>query len=457
MAIQIEREVLEEACKNIIETILFCLPGAFKGTVYRIGSPPDIIAERITSGILTADRATISWGLPQKSEYNPPGKGWNLYRDEPGRPLEAMAWCVEQQRSWTADDPAFDTRSVRLQVEGVWEDYHHMEPVLVRKEDLYPNGDPVAEYPRTYEGRVLWEESAYAVVAVIKIHFRPNTIRRGGPETRIIKKLSRSLGTELLSYQLRQQSFEAMRRLAEDKLKSYNILADSLRNAVMKSGLLFSLIKLELSFLRRQWEDMLLQGSELKDLKTDAVARLNGLLVTLNPNPPELARELMEAHNRFLDLNLPPEVGEKWLRMQVGERWERLLEGLGPENAEAAEARHQMERLRRSLYVGMDQVALAAYEDVPEPVKGEWVSLLYADLDRMDLGFVDKVVELLGNGALRLPHLEKSRKTLMRLKAVAETMAELEKDTNRVLREVLNHNAPHDRTPASDAGETDSR
>lgn len=451
MAIQIDRDVLEQACKNIIETILFCLPGAFKGTVYRIGSPPDIVAERITSGILTSDRETISWGLPQKSEYNPPGRGWKAYRDEPGRALEAMAWCVEQQRSWTADDPAFDTRSVRLQVEGVWEDYHHMEPVLVRKEDLYPNGEPAAEYPRNHEGHILWEDSPYAVVAVIKIHFRPNTIRKGGVETRIIKRLSLSLGTELLSYQLREQSFEAMRRLADDKLNSYNILADSLRNAVMKSGLVFSLIKLELSFLRKQWEDALLQGSDLKDLKAGAVTGLNTLIAGLSPELSDIGRELVDAQNRFLDLNLPPEVGEKWLRMQIEVRWERLLERIGKESPLAAEARRHIEGLRRSLYLGMDPAALAAYGGIPEEQKKEWVDLLYSDMESMDFKLLNAVVAFLGRGTLRLPYLEKTRKSLIRLKAVAETMAELEKDTNRVLREVLNHSGDYDRPPALSA------
>jgi len=137
LSIEIERNVLENACKEMIETILFCIPVAFKGTIYRVGKPPALITERITSGVIDSPRRQISWGLPEKSEYNPPGRPWIDYRDEPGRPLEAMAWCIEKQLSWTSADPGNDLRSVRLQVEGVEEDYHHMEPVLVRKSDLH--------------------------------------------------------------------------------------------------------------------------------------------------------------------------------------------------------------------------------------------------------------------------------------------------------------------------------
>ena len=259
MTIEIDQDILEKACKDIIENILICLPNAFKGTVYLVGRPPDIIVTRITSGIIDKEKNTISWGLPEKSDYNPPGKPWIQYRDQRGRPLEAMAWCVERQESWTAEDPGNDARSVRLQVEGIWTDFHHMEPVLIRKEDVYLREGPRLDYPETFEGKTLWENSDFVVAAVIKIHFFPHTIRIGGPETKVIKRLSRTLGTELLSYQLRQQSLEVIRNLAEDRINSCNILADTLRNVIAKTGLVFSLVKLELGFLREQWEHVLLE------------------------------------------------------------------------------------------------------------------------------------------------------------------------------------------------------
>ena len=186
----------------MIETIFLCLPNVIKGTIYRIGKPPNLVAERITSGKIDLKRKMISWGLPAKSEYNPPGKPWIDYKDEPGRPLEAMSWCVEKQKSWTAENPSNDERSVRRQINLGLDDFHHMEPVLVRKSDLSLDKYSPIEYPRDYKGDIIWTDSEYIVVAVIKIHFNPNSIKIGGPETRVIKKLSRSLGTELLSYQL---------------------------------------------------------------------------------------------------------------------------------------------------------------------------------------------------------------------------------------------------------------
>jgi hypothetical protein len=440
LAIKIDKEALEQACKEIIETILFCLPTAYKGTVYQIGGPPEMITRRITSGVIDGDGKTITWGLPDRSEYNPPGKPWIEYRDEPGRPLEAMGWCVETQKSWTMKNPKEDERNVRLQGEDMLKGSRHMEPVLVRKEDLYIGSKPGSEYPENYEGKVLWQGSEYVVIGVINIHFTENTIEIGSLETKIIKKLSRSLGTELLSYQLRQQSLEAMHRLAEDKINSCKILSDSLRNAITKSGLIFSLIKLELGSLREQWETILLQGSDQKEMKSEAVHALDKVLKSINETSEGLGKELIDAQNKFLRLFLPPERGEKWVRMQIEERWNKLLCNMSVDETQTKEIRQRINDLKRSLNLGKDQNILDTFNEIPEPLKKEWIGLIYSNIDYVDFQFLENLIRILENPSLNLPHQERSRKYFIRLKALAEIMGQLEEDTNVVLREVLNGN-----------------
>jgi hypothetical protein len=89
--INLDKDTLEKACKEIIETILFCLSNAYKGTVYHIGPPPELRAVRVASGIIDERREKIEWELEGSSDFDPPGKSWLEYRDEPNRPLEAMA------------------------------------------------------------------------------------------------------------------------------------------------------------------------------------------------------------------------------------------------------------------------------------------------------------------------------------------------------------------------------
>jgi hypothetical protein len=446
LAIRIQKQALESACMNIIETILNCLPNAFKGTVYLIGAPPALIATRVTSGIIDRDRKSISWGLPERSDYNPPGKQWNDYRDQPGRPLEAMAWCVENQKSWTAGDPLHNPRSVRLQVEGILEDHHHMEPVLARKKDLYFEDTNLIPYPVTYGGEPLWQDTDYMVVAVIKIHFQPGTILMGSPETKLIKTLSRVLGTELLSVQLRDQALDAMRRLAQDKLDSCNILADSLRNAIMKSGLILSLVKLELGYLRDHWERLLLSGSAFASSKREAVEALNRVLLILNYYNGKNPNDLVEVQNRFLELYLSPEQGENWIRMQIEERWKAVMRSHTLSEDQVREVTARIEQLKASLRLGQDREILARMTAIGEDLKREWTELIYRSTDRIDLQDLARIIEILKDPSLNLPSQEKSRKTLIHLKTLVEIMTQLEENTNRVLRQVLNG---HDRTNAA--------
>ncbi len=443
MTIEIDQEILEKACKDIIENILICLPNAFKGTVYLVGRPPDIVATRITSGIVDKEKNTISWGLPEKSDYNPPGKPWVQYRDEPGRPLEAMAWCVERQESWTAEDPSNDARSVRLQVEGIWTDFHHMEPVLIRKEDVYLSEGSTLDYPENYEGKTLWQNSDFVVAAVIKIHFIPHTIQIGGPETKVIKRLSRALGTELLSYQLRQQSLDAIRNLAKDRINSCNILADSLRNVIAKTGLVFSLIKLELGFLREQWERVLLRGTGLESMKADAIHSLNRLLLEMAGVREDLQKDLYDVQSRFLNLHMPPLQGERWIRMRIEEKWEKLLSRFPAEENIRSQVSDNIHKLRKSLYFGKDPELIAAFPDVAPTLKERWAELIYREAGGNNLGFLDEIVLFLEDPHFHLPHQVKSKKTLVRLKALTDVVVQLESKANVVLREVLNGKSNH--------------
>ena len=439
LAIKIEQEALENACKEIIESILICLPNAFKGTVYRVGILPEMVTTRITSGIIDENRREISWGLPEVSDYNPPGKPWKDYRDEPGRPLEAMAWCVERQSSWTAEDPRNDARSVRLQVEGVWKDFHHMEPVLIRKKDLYLGEMRPLVYPENHAGETIWADSDYVVAAVIKIHFQPYSIRIGGPETKVIKRLSRALGTELLSYQLREQALAAARALADDRLHSCNVLADSLRNVITKSGLIFSLIKLEMGFLRDQWESTLLDGTKEASLRQKAISSLDELLKKVEDvSEGDMVSELKRTQNRFLGLHPSPEQGRSWLKMKIEDQWRALIGERKVDEKDAKMVKRHIEDLYRSLYLGENQELVADYKQIPESLKGEWVDLLYKDTDVFNLHRLNRLVDLLGENHINLPHKEKSRESLIRLKAVAQIFEQLEEKTNVVLREVLN-------------------
>ena len=97
-----------------------------------------------------------------------------------------------------------------------------------------------------------------------------------------------------------------------------------------------------------------------------------------------------------------------------------------------------IDRLKKSLYLGEDPDILAGYNRVSEPLKSEWTNLIYGKADQVDLDLLDRLTVILEDHSLNLPNQEKSRKSLIHLKTLAQIMGQLEENTNMVLRQVLN-------------------
>ena len=323
-------DILEQTCKEMIETILLCLSNATKGTIYRIGPMPELRTIRVTSGKRHAAGGEILWGIREFSDYDFPGKCWEDYKDRPGRLMEAMAWCVEKGKSWTSDDPYQDGRSVRKQLANEAEDYHHMEPVLVKRSYLYGENADDPEFPLDHRGQPIWKDSENLVVAVIKIHFKKDCIRRGDNSTKVIKKLSRTLGTQLLSLHIRETLAEAQQELARQRLQSCNVLAHELRNTLIKLGFAFSAINAEISFLREQWESEIASACPEIENKSVILEKLRQLAqsnCSAEKCPAGLARlceKLIAEQAELSNFALMPAVAEKWVDNKIAPKWQEL-------------------------------------------------------------------------------------------------------------------------------------
>lgn len=437
-----QEEVLEKSCKEIIETILACLDHAVKGTIYVIGPLPELRAIRITSGVRSPEGEGIRWGLPENSDYNFPGKTWLQYRDEPGRPLEAMAWCVEHQKSWTADNPAEDARSVRKQLRGELEDYHHMEPVLVKKAEIYGTSD--VQYPLTWDGKPIWQDTDYAVVAVIKIHFLPNTIRRGDKSTKLIKRLARVLGSDILSLHLREAFCEVRRAFERRRLESCNELAHQLRNPIMKLGFIASAINAEIALLRQQWEQYISQ--QLPDLMTkDKIINrlhhiLSGRLSQLEDNM-ELrvtAHTLLRKQRDFRELGLHPSNSREWILRQIEPLWESLLGATHIWSDCADEVRQLLDMLKEAIWYGMNEAIISRLNHIPRDVKERWSRLAYAEFTPENGEVVEEILTFLEYAPVEITHGHHIRRVLSYLKSVTEVVRELEERANAIIDSLKN-------------------
>ena len=440
----ISDDILEKTCKGMIENILFCLSDANKGTIYRIGPMPILQAVRVTSGARSHGSEQILWGLPQTSDYNFPGKSWEQYRDRPGHIKEALGWCVERQKSWTADNPYEDLRSVRKQLSGEIEDSHHMEPVLVRKADLYWKQVVFPEYPLDHEGKPIWRDSEYVVVAVIKIHFKLGAIKRRDHSTKIIKKLSQTLGTELLSLHIRETLSEAQEALSRQRLQSCNVLAHEMRNTLVKLGFIFSAVNAEIGFLREQWEAQLEKAFPEMVSKKMILARLSDLIRSHLPQlngagqAGELARELLNEQQQLASMPLMPHVGEKWVNNRILPKWCWLLSEAHTWQEEEEEIRQLLDQLGKAIWIGMDKDLALRVDHLPPDLRTVWPKLAYIDFKADKMHVLEEIMYFLDHPALDIPHQQQTKKILTSLKALVEMIPELEERANRIIYSLKN-------------------
>ncbi len=443
----ISNGILEKTCKDMIETILFCLSDATKGTIYRVGPMPELRVVRVTSGVREWGSDQIRWGLPEASDYNHPGKIWEQYRDRPGNVMEAMGWCVEKQKSWTADNPYEDVRSVRKQLDGGIEDFHHMEPVLVRKSSLYGDQMGVLDFPRTCEGWPIWECEEFVVVAVIKIHFKAFRIKRGDRSTKIIKKLSRTLGTELLSLHIRETLSEAQKELARQRLQSCNVLAHELRNTLIKLGFIFSAINAEISYLREQWEielEKAIPGIESKKVILGRLSQMvQARLIGANGNGMilQLGKDLMQEQTEMAGLALMPHVAEKWLDHKIRPKWHRLLVESKAWEEDKEEVQRLLSNLESAMWLGMDENLAHRVNHLPEDLRRIWPKLAYVDFTADKLLVLEEILEFLDHPDLTIPHKQQTKKILISLKALVEMIPEVEERANRIICSLKNGNS----------------
>jgi hypothetical protein len=435
-------ELLVSTCRTMIKTILVCLDKATKGTIYRIGLMPDLTAVRVTSGIRKPDSDEIKWGLPAVSDYNPPGKKWEQYRDQPGRVLEAMGWCVEQQKSWTAENPLEDVRSVRKQISGELEDFYHMEPVLVRKQNLYGSSTTRLRYPLDWRGNPIWQDSEFVVAAIIKIHFEPGKIKRDDRSTAVIRELSRNLGTELLSLWLRDTLSIARKDFARQRLQSCEILAHELRNTLVKLGFVFSALNAQIGILREGWENLLqanISGLEWKYAVLEELSRVlseKSAGVELSREQAEIVRNLQTNQNELARLSLSPHQEQEWVRNKIIPKWKRILSSTSFWDRKEIES--LLDRLTNSLHTGMQVDPAKKIDGLPDDLTEKWSRLAYVQITSGNLFLIDEVLQLVDHPALPIPHKNQIARVLKSLKALVLTIPEVEEKATRILQSLRN-------------------
>ena len=444
VGMRIDPHVLEHVCKRMIRVILYALPHATRGTIYSVGPIPELRVVRVASGPRDGQRRDLVWDVTARSDYDTPGKVWEEYRDRAGGVLEAMAWCVERQKSWTADDPEHDTRSARKQLEGkAAQDYHHMEPVLVAKTDLWDHLPALSDYPKHSSGNPVWRESEYATVAVIKIDFLPGSMSGGDTSTRIIKELSHALGTQMLSLHARELALDKEKRLTEERQEVCNTLAHEFRNLVSRLGFAYRAINNEIAYLRESWENLIHQHFPDQPDRRTILRKLIEALSFIKAKDKDAGveneiSELGRLQEKMMRACLLPSQNEMWFQDKIQPLWTSIFSKTDLRAPGRAEIEDLLDSLRKSFHVGTDEALREGLRGLPDQLKRQWVDLVYRQVNGGDDGYITRYISLLEAIPFDLPRKTYSLNNLLSLKPLVEVLPEIEQAVNHSLAQLKN-------------------
>jgi signal recognition particle subunit SEC65 len=286
------------------------------------------------------------------------------------------------------------------------------------------------------------------VVAVVKIHFLPYTIKRGDRSTKIIKKLARTLGTELLSLHVRESLLDAQKELARQRLEACNNLAHELRNTLIKLGFIFTAVNAEISYLREQWESQILQALPHLESKESLLSQLTQIVRThlyqINGGGEDLVQlgqRLMADQDELAAMSPLPQVGELWLKNKIRPKWRRLLTESHTWDVEKEEIYNILDRLEKAIWIGMDESLAEQVSHVPEEIRAKWSRLAYTDFSAEKISVLEEILQLLSHPNLVIPHKQQTKKVLISLKALVEILPEVEERANKIMFSLKNGSA----------------
>jgi hypothetical protein len=325
---------------------------------------------------------------------------------------------------------------MRKQLEGkASEDYHHMEPVLVKKNDLWETIPPLGTFPDDSSEQPIWKDSPYATVAVIKIHFMPRTIKQGDRSTCIIKELAHSLGTQMLSLHAREIALEKEMSLVQERHDTCNFLAHEFRNLVPRIGFAYRAINNEIAYLRESWENLVSDYLPEKSSKCEILQELNEVLRPLEEEfgSSNIGKEILRVlryQNQLMESCLLPHQNENWLNQKIRPLWLSIIDNTEPKPKIRQHIEELLDKLNESFHLVLDRGLRDKIKVIPNDVKAKWVDLAYREINGRNNGMLKEYIRFLDNLDLDLPRKRHCVKNLIYLKSLVELIPDIEEKLN---------------------------
>jgi hypothetical protein len=393
---------------------------------------------RIASGDRNGQSDEIRWNITHSLDHHKAGQLWEDDRLSSEETWQALAWCMETQKSWISDERERDSRRARKHLkERVTEDYHHMEPVLVHKADLGDTHHAASMYGRSGQGNPI-NQNEYATVALIQIHFKQGNKREGDRSSRVIKLLSQSLSGELLSLHDREKVFEKEMRLEKERKEICDILAHDFRNIMAGLGFAYRAVNNEISYLRESWERLVHQLLPELPSKHKILEELNRLLQRIAAADDSLRdcyeiTKLNQYQNQMLECCLLPEQNDFYLQQKIRPLWNAVLSGVKAEPETVSQIEVLLQKLKESFYLILEEEVIDKINHLSENIKKKWIKLAYSQMNNMEAISFEQYIELLNNENVGIPRQSYSKRNLIYLKQLINLIPQVEIKLNNSL------------------------
>ena len=239
---------------------------------------------------------------------------------------------------------------------------------------------------------------------------------------------------------------------ARQRLQSCEILAHELRNTLIKLGFIFSAVNSQIGIIREAWAQHLRAEFPELEWKETILEKLNQLIRSRLPGLPASSdmlaacESLLIHQSELATLSIVPQQGELWITNRIRPRWEELLSRSAL--WERTEVMDLLERLDKSLRLGMDPGIISKVSGVPLLLAQKWADCAYTYITAENLKSLDDIIDLLDEAALPLPYKFQIRKVMKSLKALIETIPEVEETATKIVRSLRYGIGPEIETPA---------
>jgi hypothetical protein len=343
---------------------------------------------------------------------------------------------LQNQTTWTSGGSKADfNKAAEKSPENVSENYFHLEPVLIKKDDLWNIMPPSNVYPKDRNGKALWLDSDYVTVAMIRIDLAPESFPLNSSYWVITEKLTKGLATKILHLHSKQSHLRKIRMISEERNEIIEILISQIRGIMTKLGVVYRVIDNEAGELRQTWEDLIHKHNPEQPRRANIIKRLNLLLKELDGDfsrntDLEITKKLEWYQNKLVEFCFQPEENEVWLREKISPLWESTASRLKSTSDIQKIVNNLLDELEQSFYIGLDETLVENIDNISTSNKSKWIDLAYKakDLKRSDL--LQEYIHLLKQTNIDLPIKRKTIDNLLCLRSLAFYIEDLESKLN---------------------------